>query len=146
MEQIPFNPLPPDWEGHPMPPSVPAGMQLRLSRAKVIPGQEDQAEAWMEMLHRRYDEAVDTLARERAAFESIFFSREPDGSTWLYHLELYGDSGSGLDPEGSDVDREHVDFGRRVKLPGWEELEPKFLLAPEHIRAAFESWCADGTK
>lgn len=146
MEEIPFNPLPPEWEGHPMPPSVPAGMQLRLSRAKVVPGQEQEAEAWMDMLNRRYDEAVATLPRERAAFESMFLSREPDGSTWLYHLELFGDSGGGLDPETSDVDREHIEYGRRVKLRGWEELEPKFMLAPDHIREAFERWCADGTE
>lgn len=123
-----------------MPPSVPPGMRLELSRSKIVPGQEAEAEAWMQMLNERYDECVDTLSEQRAAFEATFLHQEADGSTWIYHFALLGEGGRGLDPEASAIDRDHVDYGRKVKMRGWEELRPMFMLTPETIRAEMEEW------
>lgn len=35
----------------PMPPSVPSGVRLELSRARVLPGADELARDWMEMLN-----------------------------------------------------------------------------------------------
>lgn len=145
MTEIPFTPSPRDWEGFPMPPSVPAGMRLELSRSKVLPGQEEEAEAWMAMLNDRYEEAVGTLSAQRAAFEATFLNREADGSLWIYHLALVGEGDAGLDPASSAIDRDHIEHGMRVKMPGWEELRPVFMLTPEHIRDSIARWGATGT-
>ena len=55
-----------------MPRSVPPGMRLELSRARLVPGAQDETERWMAMLHDRYEECLDTLSTERMAFEATF--------------------------------------------------------------------------
>lgn len=97
------------------------------------------------MLNDRYDECVEPLRAERAAFEATFRHTEPDGSAWIYHLSLVGDDGGGLD-ETNPIDADHAAFARRVKEPGWDELEPKFMLAPAHIRKAMAAWGRAGTE
>ena len=37
-------------------------MHLELSRARLLQGAEEETERWMEMLHDRYDECLDTLS------------------------------------------------------------------------------------
>jgi hypothetical protein len=130
---------------HPMPATVPQGLRLELGRAKIVPGQEAEAEVWMQMLNDRRDECVATLSRERAPLQAIFFNTESDGSRWMYYLTLVPEDGPEFDPEGSDIDVAHADYGARVKMPGWEELEPKLLLLPDHIRDAMLQWSQDGS-
>jgi Family of unknown function (DUF6176) len=36
-------------------------MRLELSRARLLPGAAAETERWMQMLHERYDECVQTL-------------------------------------------------------------------------------------
>lgn len=126
-----------------MPASVPHGMRLELSRARVRPGAEDDAREWLDVLNRRQDECVATLSVERSAFEAWFLHADGDGVTWIYWVGLTGEGGAPLDAE-SELDREHAAWLRRVKEPGWEELEPAFMLTPDHIRVAFEKWGATG--
>ncbi|MBD3942197.1 hypothetical protein IF188_10870 [Microbacterium sp. NEAU-LLC] len=120
-------------------------MRLELSRARVLAGHENELTEWMTMLTERYDECVATLPAERAVFEATFRHREADGSLWIYHLALMGEGGAGLD-ESNPVDAAHAAYSRRVKEPGWEELEPMFMLAPAHLRAAMQHWGASGTE
>src|SRR3954470_18626107 len=127
----------------PMPRSVPPGMRLELSRARLLPGAEEETERWMAMLHERYDECLDTLGPERMAFEATFRRRDPDGTEWIYHLQLSGEGGSGLDL-ANPVDREHEAYARRCKEPGWEELRPVLLLAPRPLLPLVEAWGRDG--
>lgn len=127
-----------------MPGSVPDGMRLELSRARVLPGREDQLGEWMQMLHERYAECQATLPAERAAFEATFSHTEADGSTWMYHLSLVGEDGAGLDTS-NPVDAAHEAWARQVKERGWEELTPMFLLAPPHILAALTTFGRTGT-
>ena len=126
-----------------MPPSVPPGMRLELSRARLLPGAQQETERWMAMLHDRYEECVRTLAGERMAFEATFRHTDSDGVEWLYHLSVYGEGGGEMDLS-HPVDREHVAFARRCKEPGWEELRPVLFLAPGPVRQAMERWAADG--
>ncbi|CAN5604551.1 hypothetical protein BH24ACT14_BH24ACT14_16560 [soil metagenome] len=58
----------PDAPVFEMPPSVPPGMRLELSRARLLPGAQDETGRWMKMLHDRYDDCLDTLSAERMAF------------------------------------------------------------------------------
>lgn len=132
---IPFRPVDRDFTGWPMPPSVPEGMQLELSRAKLLDGAERSFEDWMAMLHERYDECLATLPQERMAFEATFVHEEADGSLWMYHLQLCGEDSPGL-ILNNDLDREHERFARATKLPGWEELQPRLLLCPPSVRDA----------
>ena len=122
-----------------MPSSVPQGLRLELSRAPVIPGKEDEFEQWMQMLNDRYDENLPALPAERAVFEATFRHTEADGSVWIYHLSLMGAGGGGFD-ESIPIDAEHAAYSRRVKQRGWEELTPKFMLTPNHLREAMTEW------
>lgn len=127
----------------PMPASVPHGMRLELSRARVRPCAEGDAREWLEALNRRQGECVATLSVERSAFEAWFLHTDGEDVTWIYWVGLTGEGGALMDAQ-SRLDREHVAWLRRVKEPGWEELEPAFMLTPDHIRAAFEKWGATG--
>lgn len=129
----PYTPFRPGFgQGAPMPPSVPEGLRLELSRARILPGREEQLAKWMQMLHTRYAECQATLPAERAAFEATFSLTEADGSVWMYHLALVGEDGSGLDTS-NPVDAAHQEWAMQVKERGWEELTPMFMLAPQHI-------------
>src|SRR5699024_11517843 len=88
-------------------------------------------------------EAVAALPAERAVFEATFRHREADGSLWIYHLTLTGEDGGGLD-ESNPIDAAHAAYSRRVKEPGWEEIEPMFMLAPDHLRDAMRQWGETG--
>lgn len=68
--QIPFNPASRDFAGYPMPASVPDGMRLELSRSRIIPGQEDVFDEWMDMLNSRPTELQEGLSAERQVFEA----------------------------------------------------------------------------
>jgi hypothetical protein len=126
-----------------MPASVPAGMRLELSRARLLPGAQEETERWMGMLHDRYEECLDTLSAERMAFEATFRHTDADGTEWIYHLSLYGESGAGLDL-ANPVDREHYAYAVRCKEPGWEELRPVLMLTPRPIRPLLEAWARNG--
>ncbi|SLM89156.1 hypothetical protein FM105_01205 [Brevibacterium yomogidense] len=93
----------------------------------------------MSMLTNRYDECLEALSPERAVFEATFRHTESDGSTWIYHLALMGVDGGGLD-ESHSLDASHASYSRRVKEPGWEELEPMFMLTPTHLGEAMQRW------
>lgn len=116
-----------------MPATVPAGMRLELSRAKIVPGQEREAEAWMRTLNDRHDEGRETLGRERVPLQAAFFNREADDTLWLYYLSLSPVDAPVFDAEASEIDRLHAEYGGKVKKRGWEELQPMFFLVPEHI-------------
>lgn len=140
-DPTPHTPFRPQFEfaGHPMPATVPDGLRLELSRAKLLDGKEAQLNEWMQMLTDRYEECLATLPAERAAFEATFKHTEADGSVWMYHVSLMGVDGGGLDTS-NPVDAEHEAYARRTKERGWEELTPVFLLAPQHIMDAMADW------
>lgn len=123
---------------HERPATIPEGLRVELSRAKVIPGQSAEADRWMRMLNDRADECVATLDRERVALEIVFRLTEDDHE-FLYWVSIFGPSGRGLD-ESIPIDRDHVEMGRRVKEPGWVEATPQFLLMPEPVRRAVLEW------
>ncbi|WP_150460676.1 DUF6176 family protein [Nesterenkonia ebinurensis] len=135
--EIPFRPTGDDFPGWSMPPSVPPGMRLELSRAKLLEAQESRFEDWMAMLHERYDECVATLTQEKMALEATFLHQEADGSWWMYHLSLMAEDSPGL-VLNNDLDRAHHEFATQTKHRGWEELQPRFLLCPPSVRAALE--------
>lgn len=141
---IPFNPVPRDFPGHPMPSSVPAGMRLELSRARIVAGREAEFDEWMGMLNARPSELQEGLSAERAVFEATFRSTEADGSTWIYHLALMGEDAADLD-ESIPVDADHAAYSRSTKEPGWEELEPRFMLTPTPLLELMKQWAATGS-
>jgi hypothetical protein len=67
----------------PRPASIPDGLVVELSRAKVLPGASAEADRWMAMLNERLDECVATLDRERMAIEIIFRLKE-NGEDYLF--------------------------------------------------------------
>ena len=125
-----------------LPPTVPAGIRVELSRHRVIPGQSAVVDEWMQMLNDRADECRVTLSPERMAVEAIFRLRDEQGE-WLYWFELHGDGGSGLTQEQA-IDRDHIAFAQRAKVPGYEVAEPLLLLLPEPVERVVRSWAADG--
>ena len=120
------------------PSTIPSGLRVELSRAKLIPGQSGEADRWMQMLNDRVDECVATLDRERMALE-IAFRLDEDGQEYLYWVSIYGSGGHGLDLT-IPIDRDHDAMARRSKEPGWVEAEPQFLLLPDPVRDAIVNW------
>ena len=118
--------------------TIPAGLRVELSRAKVKPGMSEEADRWMRMLNDRAEECVATLDRERVAIEIIFRLHE-DGADYLYWLTVAGRDGEGLDLS-LPIDRDHNEIGQRVKEPGWVEAEPQLLLLPAPVRDAVMQW------
>ena len=120
------------------PPTIPAGLNVELSRARVLPGQSAEADRWMQMLNGRVDECVATLDAERMALEIVFRLQE-DGEEYLYWVSIFGSTGRGLDVS-IPIDRDHDAIARRTKEPGWVEAEPQFLLLPDPVRESILSW------
>ncbi|CAM4035049.1 DUF6176 domain-containing protein [Kibdelosporangium persicum] len=118
--------------------SIPEGLIVELSRAKVKPGASGEADKWMKMLNDRIDECVATLDRERMAIEIVFRLREGEDD-YLYWVQVRGKNGAGLD-ESLPIDRDHIAQGRRTKEPGWVEAEPQVLMLPEPVRKAVLDW------
>lgn len=141
--EIPFTPVPRDFPGHQMPPSVPPGMRLELSRSRIVSGKEPAFEEWMDILNSRPDELQQGISAERAVFEATFRNVEADGSTWIYHVALMGEESGGLD-ESLPIDAVHAAYSRSVKEPGWEELEPRFMLTPSHLLESMKRWATTG--
>lgn len=94
------------------------------------------------MLNDRADECRATLEPERMAVEAIFRLRDEQGE-WLYWFELSGDDGTGLSTDRA-IDRDHVAFAERAKVPGHVAAEPQLLLMPEPVERAVRAWAAHG--
>ncbi|WP_339134811.1 DUF6176 family protein [Streptomyces sp. f51] len=124
------------------PAGIPSGLVVELSRAKVKPGAEAEADKWMRMLNDRLDECVATLDRERMAIEIVFRLRE-GGEDHLFWVTVRGEDGAGPD-DGLPIDRDHIEHAKRTKEPGWVEAEPQVLMLPEPVREAVLSWALRG--
>ncbi|HZP53821.1 DUF6176 family protein [Actinocrinis sp.] len=124
------------------PASIPPGLIVELSRAKVKPGAQAEADRWMRMLNDRIDECVATLDRERMAIEIVFRLQE-DGADYLYWVCVKGEGGAGLDLD-LPIDRDHVEQAMRTKEPGWVEAEPQVLMLPDPVREAVLAWALRG--
>ncbi|WP_328317943.1 DUF6176 family protein [Streptomyces sp. NBC_00388] len=120
------------------PASIPEGLVVELSRAKVRPDGGPEADRWMQMLNNRLDECVATLDRERMAIEIVFRLRE-EGEEYLYWVTVKGENGAGADP-GLPIDRDHIEQAKRTKEPGWVEAEPQVLMLPAPVREAVLAW------
>lgn len=122
------------------PASIPAGLHIELTKHKVIPGQSDEVDRWMAMLNARHDECIETLEPERMAVEAIFRLHDEQGE-WLYWLEIRGSEGAGLDPQW-DIDRDHMAFAARAKVPGHDTARTELVLMPAPVRDAVLRWAA----
>jgi hypothetical protein len=122
------------------PASVPAGLHIELTRHRVIPDKSDEVDRWMAMLNARQDECVETLAPERMAVEAIFRLHDEQGE-WLYWLEIRGPDGAGLDPQWP-IDRDHLEFAQRAKVPGHDTARTELVLMPSPVRDAVLRWAA----
>src|SRR3954471_2825791 len=121
------------------PRSIPEGLVVELSRAKVLPGASAEADRWMKMLDDRVDECVATLDRERMAVEIVFRLQE-DGEDHLFWVAIRGEGGESLDTSEHQIDKDHLAPARRTKEPGWVEAEPQVLMLPAPVRKAIEAW------
>lgn len=138
-----FRPAPDDFPGFPMPASVPDGLRLELSRAPLLDGAERAFDDWMATLHERYQECLESIGPQRAAFEATFTHTEADGSVWMYHLSLVGEPDPDVDLD-SPIAQAHLEHAKRTKERGWEELAPQFMLTPTHIADQLQRWGQTG--
>ena len=122
-----------------MPHSIPEGLVVELSRAKVLSGAGHEADRWMSMLDERVDECVATLDRERMAVEIVFRLQE-GGEDYLYWVAIRGEGGASLETSEHQIDRDHEAQARRTKEPGWVEAEPQVLMLPDPVREAVLAW------
>jgi hypothetical protein len=121
------------------PRSIPEGLVVELSRAKVLPGASEEADRWMRMLDDRVDECVATLDRERMAVEIVFRLKE-NGDDYLFWVAIRGEGGADLQSSPHQIDFDHEAQARRTKEPGWVEAEPQVLMLPESVREAVVAW------
>ena len=121
------------------PRSIPDGLVVELSRAKVLPGASAEADRWMAMLDERVDECVATLDRERMAVEIVFRLREGD-QDHLYWVAIRGEDGEPMSSSEHQIDKDHEAQARRTKEPGWVEAEPQVLMLPDPVRKAVLAW------
>jgi uncharacterized protein DUF6176 len=121
------------------PRSIPEGLVVELSRAKVMPGASAEADLWMQMLDERVDECVATLDRERMAVEIVFRLREDD-EDYLFWVAIRGEGGEPLATSEHQIDKDHEAQARRTKEPGWVEAEPQVLMLPAPVRDAVLAW------
>jgi hypothetical protein len=121
------------------PRSIPDGLIVELSRAKVLPGASGEADRWMQMLDDRVEECVATLDRERMAVEIVFRLKE-DGEDYLYWMAVRGEGGADMQSSQHAIDIDHQAQANRTKEPGWVEAEPQVLMLPEPIREAVLAW------
>jgi hypothetical protein len=126
------------------PASIPPGVRVELSRARIKPGMSGEVDRWLRMLNDRLDECVATLDRERMAVEVIFRDRDEQGE-WMYVVSIQGEGGEGLDTSPHAIDRDHAEFSRRCKEPGWLEAEPQVLMLPDPVRRAVLDWATGGS-
>ena len=122
-----------------MPRSLPSGMRLELSRARLLPNSEKKFSEWMVFLHENYSEIQAGLGVEQAIFESTFARIDEDGTRWIYHLSLIGEASMGLNTE-NPLSAKHNDFAMQCKESGWEELQPVFFLAPREVIQSMSDW------
>ncbi|MBB6174358.1 hypothetical protein HNR23_004418 [Nocardiopsis mwathae] len=118
--------------------SLPPGLKVELTRHRIRPGRRAEFDAWMRMLEERREECVATLEAERMAVECVFHFEDADGE-WIFWLEIYGEGGRGPDT-GVPIDRDHVAYSERAKIPGHESAELRLLLLPDPVREAIASW------
>ena len=121
------------------PSSIPDGLVVELSSAKVLPGKDDEADRWMQMLDDRVDECVATLDRERMAVEVVFRLKE-NGEDYLYWMAIRGEGGADLQSSTHQIDLDHQAQARRTKQPGWVEAEAQVLMLPDPVREAVLAW------
>ena len=125
--------------GEDRPSSIPRGLRVRCARARIKPGMEEEAQRWMQMLNDREREAVQTLERERVALELVFRERDGDGD-WLVWVMVHGEQGESIGDSPFEIDRDHLAFAERVKLPNRPEAEPQVLLMAVPVRDAVLRW------
>jgi hypothetical protein len=119
---------------------LPEGMTVELSRGRVLPGKNAEADRWMAMLRDRHEECVATLDRERMAVEVVFRTREPDGTEYLWWFALRGTNGADISTSPFAVDADLDIQARRTKEAGWLEAEPQVVLIPDPVREAIQAW------
>lgn len=122
-----------------MPPSLPLGMRLQLSRARLLPNTEEKFSEWMNFLHENYAEIQEGLGAEQSIFESTFVHTEVDGTRWIYHLSVVGETSLGLNTD-IPLSAKHSEFAMQCKERGWEELQPTLFLAPKEIVQGMSVW------
>lgn len=93
----------------------------------------------MKFLHDNYSEIQDGLGAEQAIFESTFVHTEVDGTRWIYHLSVMGETSSGLNTDIL-LSARHEEFAIQCKERGWEELQPTLFLAPKELVQGMSDW------
>lgn len=121
------------------PASVPAGLSVALHRARIKPGQSQQADAWMQLLNDRIDETRATLDRERMAIE-IIFRLADDSGDYLFWVTVRGQGGESVETSDHPLDRDHLVFDRRVREPGWTSGSVELLAMPPQVQDAVLAW------
>lgn len=124
------------------PKSLPAGAEVSLTRHRIIPGREDEVAEWMAMLNEREDECVATLDGEHMALEAVFRLTDDSGD-WLYWFQLHATAAGRITGDHA-IDRDHLEYARRCKVPGHVAAEPQLLLMPAPVREAITTWLAAG--
>lgn len=120
----------------------PPNLHVELSRHVIRDGQSAEADRWMAMLRERREECVATMRRDGLAVE-VIFRTQVGGEEVLYWFEIGTQSGNAdavPDADRTGLDRAHLDFNRRVKVPGHTSARVEVVLIPPAIERAMREW------
>lgn len=120
----------------------PPDLHVELSRHLIRDGQSAEADRWMAMLRERREECVATMRRDGLAVEVILRAREGEDDV-LYWFEIGLQSANAEavpEADRTDLDRVHLDFNQRVKVPGHTSARVEVVLVPPVIERAMREW------
>jgi hypothetical protein len=112
-------------------------MNVELSKYRILPGKEGRVDQWIDTLHRRYEDALETLEREEMQLEVIF--RESKGDTqFLYWFSIQKETGEDVESSPHDLDRVHMAFWNECIDKTYRPREPEaqLVLVPRWISKA----------
>lgn len=61
--------------------------ETRCVKIRLKPGSRDRVLEWAKELHRRREEALETLRDEGVLVESVFLERSPGGDSLIYYMK-----------------------------------------------------------
>lgn len=84
-------------------------MNTELDTFRIKKGKEERAKEWMRALIQRRQECIQTLPREKMAFETIFMS-EKEGRLFLSWFSIQGEQADSVESSEYEIDKLHCHF------------------------------------
>lgn len=112
-------------------------MNTEFTTYRVKEGKEKQALEWMKILQDRRDDCIETLAREKMGYESVF-KIMIDGRLFLSWFSVQGEGADAVEGSEHEIDMIHCRFHQECIDPNFEPYDHEHVVSfsvPEVERA-----------